>query len=116
MSQTDNFNADPIETGRKRVSNKQGQSLIEFTLVMPILLLMMTLVGLVVASVTSGTPPGAKVRAKGRRVLRVLALERARRCAEARPPLLGFRFLWEAEHALAHNVALNFGRAAPDGL
>jgi Flp pilus assembly protein TadG len=47
MNQTDSFvNSYPIEVrpGGKRVSagNKQGQSLIEFTLVMPILLLMMT--------------------------------------------------------------------------
>ena len=47
MTQTDSLNnSDPIEVrpGGKRVSagNKQGQALIEFTLVMPILLLMMT--------------------------------------------------------------------------
>jgi Flp pilus assembly protein TadG len=44
MNQTDNFKKDQIEIGRKRatIGNKRGQSLIEFTLVMPILLLMMT--------------------------------------------------------------------------
>jgi hypothetical protein len=46
MSQTDTFNSDSIKirSGGKRVKagNKRGQSLIEFTLVMPILLLVMT--------------------------------------------------------------------------